>query len=50
MSILGLKLPLLGILGGDLGKTIPYSLNFVSENGDLRPKTRIFGTYLLDCL
>jgi len=29
---------------------IPYSPNFVAENGDLRPKSHILGTYLLDCL
>ena len=42
MSFLGLKLPLLGILRDILGNTIPYNLNFASENGDLRPKNIYF--------
>jgi len=42
MSFLGFKLPLLGNLGSNLGKTIPYNLNFVGENGDLRPKNIYF--------
>jgi len=33
MSILDLKLPLLGNLGSNLGRTILYSMNFVREDG-----------------